>query len=186
MTDFGEADVVYTKDGYVEDVDHPRKTIAGRPAAPPHDDPRWPSKCEACGEPFFTEDPFQLFGRQIYVRPDTGQRFTLEEVAPGAVWDCGWISDRKKDCPTGSGYMVGPDHRSLCVRTPDGHDWMIDGRASNCTIPKDNEHFCWVRHGKPEDGTLHVDKNGRTCAAGAGSIATGKWHGLLHNGYLHT
>lgn len=76
--------------------------------------------------------------------------------------------------------MVGDDGRSLVVRCPDGHDWMIDSRASNCTLPKNDTHHCWVRHGKPEDGTLHVDKNGATCAAGAGSI--GKWHGFLHGG----
>jgi hypothetical protein len=34
----------------------------------------------------------------------------------------------------------------------------------------------------PKTGRLHVDKNGNTCAAGAGSIITGKWHGFLHNG----
>lgn len=61
---------------------------------------------------------------------------------------------------------------------------MIDGRASNCTMPDDNVHKCWVRHGRPEDGTLHVDKNGNTCAAGAGSIATPNFHGFLHNGDL--
>jgi hypothetical protein len=50
----------------------------------------------------------------------------------------------------------------------------------------DNIHRCWVRHGRPEDGTLHVDKAGNTCRAGAGSIDTGKWHGFLHNGELHS
>ena len=34
------------------------------------------------------------------------------------------------------------------------------------------------------DGTLHVDKNGVTCAAGAGSIALPNLHGFLHNGHL--
>jgi hypothetical protein len=76
------------------------------------------------------------------------------------------------------------DHRSLIVKCPDGHEWMIDSRASNCAMPNDNTHHCWVRHGRPEDGTLHVDKSGNTCAAGAGSIETPKWHGFLHNGHL--
>jgi hypothetical protein len=49
----------------------------------------------------------------------------------------------------------------------------------------DMAHFCWVRHGRPEDGNLHVDKNGQTCSAGGGSIDTGKWHGFLHNGELN-
>lgn len=56
--------------------------------------------------------------------------------------------------------------------------------ASNCTMPDDKNHKCWVRHGRPEDGTLHVDKNGHTCAAGAGSIVAGNYHGFLHNGHL--
>lgn len=56
---------------------------------------------------------------------------------------------------------------------PDGHHWYIDNRASNCTKKDDDVHRCWVRHGRPEDGTLHVDKSGNTCAAGAGSIDTG-------------
>jgi hypothetical protein len=31
---------------------------------------------------------------------------------------------------------------------------------------------------------LTVDKNGDTCAAGAGSILTPAWHGFLRNGEL--
>jgi hypothetical protein len=89
------------------------------------------------------------------------------------------------DLPAGSGSMIGDDRRSLVVKCPDGHDWMIDARASNCTMKDDNLHHCWVRHGRPEDGNLHVDKNGLTCAAGGGSIDTGKWHGHLHNGELN-
>jgi hypothetical protein len=80
--------------------------------------------------------------------------------------------------------MVGPDGQCLIVRLPGNHDWMIDNRCNNCTLPDDNVHKCWVRHGRPEDGTLHVDKDGVTCSAGGGSIDTGKWHGFLRNGYL--
>jgi len=57
---------------------------------------------------------------------------------------------------------------------------MIDSRASNCTLPDDNVHKCWVRHGEAPNFT--VDKNGATCAAGAGSIQTSNWHGFLRNG----
>ena len=95
-----------------------------------------------------------------------------------------WISERRKDGSTGCGYMIGDDHRSLVIKCPDGHDWMIDLRARNCTMKDESTHHCWVRHGRPEDGTLHVDKNGLTCDAGAGSIDTGTWHGFLHNGEL--
>ena len=36
----------------------------------------------------------------------------------------------------------------------------------------------------PRTGNVHVDKSGDTCAAGAGSILIGGYHGFLHNGYL--
>lgn len=177
MFEFGEADILYTPDGYIDGESRKRGT-------PPNSDPRWPTVCAACGRGFSEKDPFQLFGRQIYVSADGAVRCTTEEAPAGACWDAWWISDRRKDGPTGCAYVVGPDHRSLVVKCPDGHDWHIDHRASNCGLPNDDTHQCWVRHGKPEDGTLHVDKNGVTCSAGAGSIATGKWHGFLHNGHL--
>lgn len=78
----------------------------------------------------------------------------------------------------------------VCVtagRTPDRtHHWYIENRASNCTMPNDNEHRCWVRHGTVGQ-RLHVDKNGKTCGAGAGSFFMGPdncWHGFLQNGKL--
>jgi hypothetical protein len=175
MFEIGEADILYTKEGYID--------ATGR-NMPPKADQRWPKTCSACGRPFDDKDEYQLFTKQIYIRESDGFRCTLADAPPGGCWDAWWISDRRKDVPTGCGYMIGPDHRSLIVKCPDGHEWMIDGRASNCTLPNDNTHHCWVRHGRPEDGTLHVDKNGNTCAAGAGSIQTPRWHGFLHNGFL--
>lgn len=171
----GDADIRYTADGNISSRDDLK---------PPKSDPRWPIACEACGEPFTEKDEYQLFGRQLFVRPDTGEVMTTNDAPPGACWDAWWITERRKGGPTGVGWMVGDDHRCLMVKCPDGHDWMIDARASNCTMKDDNAHHCWVRHGRPEDGTLHVDKNGHTCQAGGGSIDTGKWHGFLHNGHL--
>lgn len=73
--------------------------------------------------------------------------------------------------------------RHLHANLPNGHGWCVDSRASNCGRPEDNIHRCWVRHGDPEKGeTVHVDKNGNTCQAGAGSILVGDYHGFLHNG----
>lgn len=69
----------------------------------------------------------------------------------------------------------------LIVKTPGG-DWDIDSRASNCTLPNDKLHRCWVRHGEPPN--IDVNKSGITCKAGAGSIIVGGWHGFLRNGYL--
>jgi hypothetical protein len=53
-------------------------------------------------------------------------------------------------------------------------------QASNCTLPGDKKHHCWIRHG--EVPNLTVDKAGVTCAAGAGSIQAGDYHGFLRNG----
>jgi hypothetical protein len=74
----------------------------------------------------------------------------------------------------------------LIVRCPNGaestRDWDIDSRCSNCGLPGDHLHRCWVRHGEPPN--LTVDKAGVTCNAGAGSIALPHWHGFLRNGEL--
>jgi hypothetical protein len=74
------------------------------------------------------------------------------------------------------------DGRHLNVVLPNGTDWDVDARATNCTMPNDRNHRCWVRRGDPPDVT--VDKNGHTCAAGAGSIAVTGYHGFLHAGKL--
>jgi hypothetical protein len=104
----------------------------------------------------------------------------------------------------GSDHYRGPDGHCLVVRCPDGHDWNVDSIASNCDSPckncrvpyKDHKyetckryedsrpHKCWVKSGDVRAGTVHVDKNGVTCGAGAGSIQTSKWHGFLDNGFL--
>jgi hypothetical protein len=72
------------------------------------------------------------------------------------------------------------DGQHLFAIVPGGDIWDIHSRASNCTMPQDNKHRCWVLHGTPPNVT--VDKNGLTCAAGAGSIQTRNWHGFLQNG----
>lgn len=130
--------------------------------------------CEKCGrECKLTSQS----GSPYYRRTDTGEILGgRSSLPPGACYDEeGW-----HDVPS----QCGPDGRSLVVVLPTGMHWQIDSRATNCTMPKDEVHKCWVRHGKPEDGTLHVDKNGYTCAAGAGSIAVPGYHGFLHNGHL--
>lgn len=136
--------------------------------------PDWPPRC-ACGYEFTESDDRQVFQDGIYRRADTGEDTTLRKAPPGAMWDAWWFGKSRQ----------GADGICLVVKLPpDGHDWLVDGRASNCTMKDDNEHKCWVRHGDPRTGNVHVDKNGHTCAAGAGSIATPKYHGFLHNGHL--
>lgn len=71
----------------------------------------------------------------------------------------------------------------MCV-LPNGHEWNIDSRASNCTMPEDKNHKCWIRHGNPETEKVTVNKNGVTCNAGAGSIWIDDYHGFLTDGNL--
>lgn len=108
----------------------------------------------------------------IWRRIDNGQEYYGPD-AVGAMWYA------PPDAQ--SGYRPGPDGRTLFVQTPGG-TWDIDGRANNCGLPSDNIHFCWVRHGTPP--MITVNKQGRTCKAGGGSIALGKYHGHLTKGQL--
>lgn len=89
MFEIGEADILYTADGYID------ATSKGR-AMPRRDDPRWPKACAACGQPFDDADEYQLHGKQIYVRPDTGLRFILNDAPPGACWDAWWVHHRNR------------------------------------------------------------------------------------------
>jgi hypothetical protein len=136
-------------------------------------DPRWPTKCEHCDHVFGAGEERQVFSRCLYRRSDTGEETTIEDAPVGAMWDATWLHDSPQYC--------GPDGRCLVVKTPGG-EWMIDSRARNCTLPDDTSHKCWIRHGEPPD--LTVDKNGKTCDAGAGSIQCGSYHGFLRNGHL--
>lgn len=142
----------------------------------PKTDPRWPTKCDACDYVFKDSDNWQLFQDRIWIRKDTGEKHGLRNPPIGAVYRATW-HEPNIDC--------GPGQQAwICVVPGKNgpHFWHIDGRASNCTMPQDKAHRCWVRHGVAPD--FHVDKNGLTCQAGAGSIQTSGWHGFLHNGYL--
>lgn len=161
---------------------HSAKVFAGYIAIPvneaiSHDiridktDSRWPSRCE-CGYVFQDDDQWQIFADRIYICKESGEEHPLRELPPGAMYYVDHLEGIAERC--------GPDGKSLIAITPDGHPWNIDGRASNCTMKDDKVHKCWVRHGTPPNIT--VDKNGHTCRAGAGSIATKKYHGFLRNG----
>lgn len=78
---------------------------------------------------------------------------------------------------------TGADGLSIVCTLPGGDHWYIDSRCNNCTLPADRVHRCWIRHGTVGDA-LTVDKNGRTCSAGAGSISVPGWHGFLRGGRL--
>jgi hypothetical protein len=144
------------------------------PPETPRDAPGWPAFCAAgCGYEFTEADHWQDVQDQLYRRGDTGQEMTLRDAAPGASWDAWWMPDNWR----------GPDGIALMVKCPNGSDWHVDGQASNCTR-KGQKHECWVRHGDPRQANVTVDKNGDTCAAGAGSILAGDYHGFLQAGIL--
>lgn len=138
----------------------------------PHDDARWPAACEGCGRSFGPNDNWQLSCTTEYRNIVTRETFALGAAPPGAMWDAGWMGEPWR----------GPDGIVLCVVLPNGGQWLVDGRASNCTKPTDNDHACWVRHGDPRTAPVTVDKNGLTCDAGAGSIQSGDYHGFLRGG----
>lgn len=159
----GEAPVRVDERGYLQPLD-----------GTPHDDPRWPTVCDAgCGYEFTDDDHWQDWQDRLYRRADTGEETTLRDTPPGASWDAWWLPDDYR----------GPDGIALMVKCPNGHDWTVDGTARNCTR-RGEPHACWVRHGDPRDCRVTVDKNGDTCAAGAGSILAGDYHGFLQAGVL--
>ena len=138
----------------------------------PHDDPRWPLEC-SCGYVFQEDDPWQHILTRMYSRADDPTvMMTTEDAPPGATFFANWRT-----------HEVGLDGNTVMVVLPGGHRWCPDGRASNCTRPKDKVHKCWCRHGTPPD-PITVDKLGNTCDAGAGSIQVPGWHGFLRDGKL--
>jgi hypothetical protein len=136
-------------------------------------DPRWAALlCKHCGQPF--DGHHQVWARELYRGAPDGKLYTLRDLPPGSMYDYAWLPES----------YAGADGIRLTVILPNGHPWQVDGPASNCTKPGDKVHKCWVRHGDPRAANLTVDKNGNTCAAGAGSIQAGDYHGFLRNGVL--
>jgi len=127
-------------------------------------------------------DHWQLFIESLYRRSDTGELTTIRHAPPGAIWNAPWMTKYPQ--------WTGADGLSLHFKGPDGREFSIDHRASNCTLPNDDVHKCWIRHGTPPDIT--VDKRAgipgasaaTTCGAGAGSFVSANWHGFLRNGHL--
>ena len=144
------------------------------------------AKCDRCGEPV-------PWGR-------TEPCYCDDDVCPGftsALSRFGGI-ERMWDTPSGRlepGCMFWVEHtgrrcfnwdncdgRHLHVVLPNNLPWDIDSRANNCTLPEDRHHRCWVRTGEPP--RVSAGKAGYTCAAGAGSILSGGYHGFLTDGVL--
>lgn len=140
----------------------------------------WPTKCDYCEYQFLATDEYQIFYDLLFKRLDTGELVAKRDIGPGGLYYDPF--DGLYYGRDGHEFGPGPDGKYLVATCPNGSGWLVDSRASNCGKPKDNNHKCWVRHGDPKSGKLHVDKNGVTCTAGGGSIVAGDYHGFLHNG----
>lgn len=135
-------------------------------------------RCDRCGAPAPGDDDLKRSGslRWTWDTPSGA-------LEPGCVYTT--------VCPHPKGAPVCPSRWSNCsgahvhVMLPNGISWDVMGRANNCGSPDDTTHRCWVLVGDPtQPETLHVSKDGETCAAGAGSIAAGDYHGFLQHGIL--
>lgn len=170
--------------GVCDDCGKPRETGMDVHARS-HVSPRWPTtsgKPEP-GDMFYVDDDLNSVWHVLHYNRH-------EPAEPGPLW-CGDVfyhQAEDDDSPrriAHSGWH-NCDGRHLVVVLPDRVTWDVDGRANNCALPDDRLHRCWVRAGDPEASppTVHVSKDGLTCAAGGGSIASPGYHGHLqvHDG----
>jgi hypothetical protein len=101
----------------------------------------------------------RLYVRAVPLDPSLAQApFTLREAPAGAMWDAHWFEDT----------WSGPDGRSLMVKLPFGHEWLIDGPSSSGGR--------WSRTGEPPKITVTPSilvKSER-----------GDYHGWLRDGVL--
>ncbi len=137
----------------------------------------WPTRCDHCPAVRPEIEGSGGFTRQIFHRTTYGTASELPE--PGDLFFSSWEHDDGREGWCEWANCSGPHLHAIL---PNGREWHVDGRANNCAKKEDRLHRCWVRHGRPEDGSIHVDKGGNTCEAGAGSIAAPGWHGYLDNG----
>lgn len=163
--------------------------LGGRDESHPTAD--YPVACD-CGYVFLPGTRRHILRRRLFVTAQ-GEEVTWEALQAGDLFYLNM--DRGEDHYCHGGWTNCDGNHLHCV-LPGGHHWDIDGRASNCTMKEDTTHRCWVRHGNPaamlpvgpegvrRNGVIHVDKNGATCHAGAGSIMVPEFHGFLHHGML--
>jgi hypothetical protein len=146
------------------------------------EDKRWPSVCEHCSAlaPAETSPPYAVGARVVELRRhvDIDRLYSNPsgelEVGNLVYLPCHRGKGPGDVCP----YWDNCDGRHLHAVLPNGHMWDIDSRANNCTLKEERTHRCWTKEGDPAVH-LTVGKTGPTCAAGAGSIRHGDYHGFL-------
>lgn len=134
------------------------------PALVPSSDPRWPTAC-ACGRVYVDGDYWQHHIARLYRRGDTGELISLDDAPAGAMWDAPWYAD--------TGRPVGPDGRTLVVRTPGG-DWIVDHPPGSAPTGAP-----WSRTGDPSVQG-QVTANPSILIGGAEP----RYHGWLRDGVL--
>lgn len=133
----------------------------------------WKGACDRCGQAIPWDQP-----TVVSVSSSMGPVYDTKDgrLQPGDMF---YVPHWGEWCPGG---WTNCDGQHLHAILPNGLGWDIDGRASNCTLPDDTTHRCWVRDGTPPNVT--AGKAGHTCSAGAGSILSGDYHGFLRGGVL--
>lgn len=93
----------------------------------PHDDPRWPMRCDHCGAELLPGSRWQRWVSRLYRTPD-GALYVTQDLPPGAVYEAPWYasfaSEHFKADWAGK-------RQPLVVVCPDGTPWCIDTDASN-------------------------------------------------------
>jgi hypothetical protein len=138
------------------------------PAREYRGDPRWPTACEDCGEPFRFDDHWQVWTERIWRAAD-GREWTDRELPPGAMFDGWWYP------------WKGPDGIALVVVLPPpatadsrGHWWVVDGPATG--PDGERKPGAWTRTGDPRAVPPTV--------SATPSILSSDYHGFLTNGVL--
>lgn len=171
----GSADQ-YPRASFPTKCDHCDAVVPPEPARIPCD----------CGTPNCTRAPsgapqYQVHRRRLY-EPSSGDRRVRDEFEGGDMYWGDWYGcSENGPCPAGWTNCSG---KHLMIELPNGRIWDVGSRASNCTLPEDTEHRCWVLEGDPERDRITVSKSGKTCSAGGGSIQAGDYHGVLTSGVL--
>jgi hypothetical protein len=122
----------------------------------PRDDPRWPTACDHCGQPFGDRAVWQLSIERSYTTPEGGEH-TIRDMPIGAIWRADWLER----------FWAGPDGRCYAVQLPPGglgDQWVIEQPSQS--------GGGWVRTGVAPDLTA------------APSILTPRYHGYLTGGVL--
>lgn len=177
MTELSRSHVTYDDELGGRDESHPIES--------------YPTLCD-CGYVFGKDTRRHILRRRLLITAQ-GEEVPWENLQPGDLF---YLNIDRGDEHYCHGRWTNCDGNHLHCVLPGGHHWDIDSRASNCTMKEDTVHRCWVRHGDPSrmlpvgpngimrNGVIHVDKNGLTCRAGAGSIVVPAFHGFLHHGML--